>query len=482
MSYLDEHRDEIFKKYPNEELLRDVWNYRNGKGRLTKVINQFFEECIFNCKDNRCKLTPMEVLQDDDWMKKILALFVKNPKLYYGTEVANVKKSLSVSGVGARKVANFCPRNARSIYTKYFKDVTGLNILDTSSGFGSRMLATLLNGANYYGFDPNPELNGKLKECHKWLVDNRQLADNQVCELYCKGSEEFVPELVGKMDLSFTSPPYFNHETYAAHGGTSTSNYNNYYGWLYEFVVPTLLNTYKYLKVGGIAMINIKNMVSRGRKPLYDDFMRVFQLIDGFEYVETFTMEHQHKRTLKAGMNYVGYQEPVMAYKKVAERENSKDRIVDMLKAGVKAVVHAPEEQPKELHITSVWREDSKPAPAPKIEVLEKPVQEVKVVEPPKPTLPPFDIIVDSMDGIDPRTLGKLMIELNGKVDLTIVHGDICVGDIAEDIVAKLCKGLGVKQKALRGFDGEVLPQYIGKKKLVKCQAGEKPEFVIMEE
>ena len=478
MSYLDLHRNEIFKKYPDDELSRDVFNYKNGKGRLTKVLNQFFEECIFNCKDNRCKLTPMEVLQSDEWMEKILKLFVKNPKLYYGTEVANVKKSLSVSGVGARKVANFCPRNARTIYKRYFNDLNGLNILDTSSGFGSRMLASILNGANYYGFDPNPELHECLERCHKWMVDHKEVSESQTCMLLCKGSEEHVPELDGKMDVSFTSPPYFNHETYASDAGTSTTNYNNYDGWLYEFVVPTLLNTYKYLKVGGIAMINIKNMVSRGRKPLYDDFMRVFQLIDGFEYIETFTMEHQHKRTLKPGMNYVGFQEPVMAYRKVAERSNDPHQIVEMLKAGVQKVVHAPNPPEKqELHITSVWMDDSSQKPTPKIEVMEEHVQVEQVVEPPKPTLKPFDIIVDSMDRIDPRTLGKLMIELKDKLDLTIVHGEIGV----EDIVAKLCKGLEVKLNALRGFDGEILPQYIGKKKLVMCQPGQKPEFVMLE-
>ena len=170
--------------------------------------------------------------------------------------------------------------------------------------------------------------------------------------------------------------------------------------------------------------------------------------------------------------------------KKVQEVVDIPDPIFEQAKLdSTTTVINAPKvPENQELHITSVWREDSAPAPTPKIEVLEEHVQEVKVVEPPKPTLKPFDIIVDSMDGIDPRALGKLMIELNGKVDLTIVHGDICVGDIAEDIVAKLCKGLGVKQKALRGFDGEVLPQYIGKKKLVKCQAGKKPEFAIMEE
>ena len=474
MTYLEQHRDEIFKKYDKETLLRDVWNYKNGKGRLTKFINQFFEECIFNCKDNRCKLTPMEALQNDEVMAKIIGAFAKNPKLYYGTEVANVKKSLSVSGIGARKVANFCPRNARTIYKKYFDDIRGLNILDTSSGFGSRMLAATLNGANYFGFDPNPELHEKLKECYNFLVDNKEVPDGQVCKLYCKGSEEHVPELDGKMDLSFTSPPYFNHETYASDSGTSTTNYNNYDGWLYEFVVPTLLNTYKYLKVGGLAMINIKNMVSRGKKPLYDDFMRVFQMIEGFEYVETFTMEHQHKRTLKEGMNYVGFQEPVMVYKKVAECENDPNKIVEMLKSGIQGVVRMKKEDtPKELHVVSVWREDATPAPQPKVEVVEEPV-EVKEIEPPKPK---YEIIVDSLDNIDPRAFAKLMLELKDKVDLTIVHG----GNSTDDVVVKLCNGLGFKLKKLYNSDEKLYTEYVGKKKLVSCQAGQKPVFEVIE-
>lgn len=100
------------------------------------------------------------------------------------------------------------------------------------------------------------------------------------------------------------------------------------------------------------------------------------------------------------------------------------------------------------------------------------PIEEVT-----RPSKPKFEIVVDGMDNIDPRTLGKMMIELVDKVDLTIIHGEIGV----DDIVAKLCNGLGAKLNALKGFDGEVLPQHIGKKRLVKCQAGQKPEFSILE-
>ena len=35
MTYLEQHRDEIFKKYSEEELSKDVDNYVSGKGRLT---------------------------------------------------------------------------------------------------------------------------------------------------------------------------------------------------------------------------------------------------------------------------------------------------------------------------------------------------------------------------------------------------------------------------------------------------------------
>ena len=32
MSYLDEHRDEIFKKYSTEQLLKDIASYRDRGG------------------------------------------------------------------------------------------------------------------------------------------------------------------------------------------------------------------------------------------------------------------------------------------------------------------------------------------------------------------------------------------------------------------------------------------------------------------
>jgi len=36
MSYLEQHRDEIFKKYNNESLFKDVDSYRNRGGAFNK--------------------------------------------------------------------------------------------------------------------------------------------------------------------------------------------------------------------------------------------------------------------------------------------------------------------------------------------------------------------------------------------------------------------------------------------------------------
>ena len=455
MTYLEQHRDEIFKKYSEEELSKDVDNYVSGKGRMTKFINHFFEECIFNCKDNRLKLTPMEAFQRDDILDKVRSLFANSPKLYTGSEIENIKKHFSLGWIGSRKVANFCPRNARTIYQRYFKDLNGLNILDTSCGFGSRMLATILNGANYYGFDPNKELYGCLQNCHKWLVDHKKVPEDRVCDIHCCGSEEHVPELDGKMDLSFTSPPYFNVESYSDDNGASTRNLDNYEGWLCEFVAPTLVNTFKYLKVGGIAMINIKNLSRGQKKPLYDDFMRGFQAIPGFEYVETFSMKHQHKRTLKEDMTYVGFEEPVMVYKKVKDEDPDIEVVKTALTSGI-------DKSKPVRKSTRKYAPDSTSTQIAKTESRKK---------------QPFQLIMDDISGIDPRTLGKLMIELKKKdVGVEVVHGDEWLYK-KPDVVYKLCEGLEVKLNKFKNLDGSIVEKYMGRSKLVRLQPGEKPSF-----
>ena len=321
MSYLEEHRDEIFKKYTKDELVKDFVNFRDGKGRLNKLLNQYFEELIFECKGPRGNKSPMEALQDDELMQQILAYVESKPKFYTGKEITNVKSFFRNGGKWACKVANFSPNNARNIYQRYLPEKDSpICILDTSAGFGARMCGALALNAYYCGIDPNEPLVKKLNELGQFLTENKLTTGKY--RLFCQGSEQHQDLLDNQFDISFTSPPYFNLEAYGDDEFESTKNYDNYELWTENFAKPTIMNTYKYLRVGGVAMINIKNLTRGHKEPLFDDWMELFQQIDGFEFVEVFEIQHQSKKNYTMNTNYSveqykGFKEPVMVFRKV---------------------------------------------------------------------------------------------------------------------------------------------------------------------
>lgn len=321
-NYYEKYKNEIFKKYSNEELIKDINNFKNVKGKLYKVLNHFFEEIIYKCSNKRGGKSPYEVLQDDNLINEIFEYIRTKPKFYTGNDIQNIKSFFRNGGRIAQKVANFDPQNARNIYLRYYEPRSRLNILDTSMGFGSRLSAVILSGHNYIGFDPNKELFIKLKEYKKWLKDNNFLEDNQICNLLCKGSEVFDERLVNKIDVMFTSPPYFDLETYSQDNGQSIIKFNKYDLWLKGFVEPTIENIYRYLKVGGYAMINIKNMTNGKKLPLFDDWFKIFNENNGFKFVEVFEINHQSKRNVTMNTTYTeeqykGFKEPVMVFRKV---------------------------------------------------------------------------------------------------------------------------------------------------------------------
>lgn len=314
--FIKENYDTIFKKYSNDELLKDIDLYIYKRGRLSKLLNNFFKVDIYNSVGGKYKYSPMYVLNNDEIVYKIIKYCNSKPKFYTGNDIQNIESYFRNGGNYARKVANFCPRTAYEIYTRFDKDLKNKNVLDTSCGFGSRMLSVLLHGGNYFGFEPNKNIYKSLTRCLDFLRENN-IIDNQKCVIYNTGSETFVSDLCNTIDISFTSPPYFNLEYYGDDGCASTNNIDNYEKWIKEFVIPTINNTYKYLKTNAISMINIKNLNSKGKQNLYDDWKNIFFANDGFAFVEEFDMKHQSKRNFSKDYNYNGFKEPVMCFKKV---------------------------------------------------------------------------------------------------------------------------------------------------------------------
>lgn len=105
----------------------------------------------------------------------------------------------------------------------------------------------------------------------------------------------------GVGDVSFTSPPYFALECYTEDSfkgnrssGQSASKGDNYSRWVKEFVYPTVVNHFNYLKPGAIYAYNLKDLPN-DHMYLYADWLSIC-LDVGFELLEQPEMFLKAKR------------------------------------------------------------------------------------------------------------------------------------------------------------------------------------------
>lgn len=337
--WFEKYKNEIFKKYTEPELKKSVEQYLDGSGTLDVITRHFFEEIIHKCCNgkgiSRYKNadTPYDALNNDDFMNHVFSYMYKHRKnVFVGADIIKtVDDELDSKWISLikmffrfshpRKVAQFPVKNVKRVISllypnhDWFDDA--LNYHDASCGFGMRMIGSILDNCNYYGTDPNKELFNKLNELYNFTKKYFNCGN---IDIRCQGSEIFIPEWENKMDISFTSPPYFNIEVYSRDNYASTKNYNNYDNWIKEYVVPTLDNTVKYLKNSGYLCINIKNIV---RYTLYDDFMNILRKYNNLVECNPIDLEMDNVRTYRVFNTDKNekisdrYKEQIMVFKKI---------------------------------------------------------------------------------------------------------------------------------------------------------------------
>lgn len=184
---------------------------------------------------------------------------------------------------------NFPALTAKWIYENYTSHIEQdepLHIYDSSSGWGGRIIGAMSTRkkVHYIGTDPNPdtfipELGiSRYEYVAKFYNDNciddysetltkffdveRQ---GNTYELFQDGSEliQHNPKFQkykGKLDISFTSPPYFNREQYSQDENQSFKAYGEYDDWRENFLRPTLTTIYEYLKNDRYILWNIADI------------------------------------------------------------------------------------------------------------------------------------------------------------------------------------------------------------------------------
>ena len=255
-------------------------------------------------------------------------------------------------GLGQPAV-NFPPLTARWIYEHYTDHITSpppernevLNIYDPSSGWGGRILGAMSSHRklHYIGTDPNTDnvIDELGKTRYEYVADffnTEVLESNPFWEehkntyhLFQEGSEHIgnhpdFQQYKGKLDLVFTSPPYFDREQYSEDEEQSYKAYPQYEDWRDNFLKPTLTNAYENLRNDRYLLWNIADIKIGKDKyyPLEQDSIDIVTSLGG-EYKHKLKMlmtsmvgvnQENVKNCVKMDGNYLKYEPIFVFYKK----------------------------------------------------------------------------------------------------------------------------------------------------------------------
>lgn len=184
--------------------------------------------------------------------------------------------------------------------------VKGESIFDISSGWGDRLTGFYLsNKKTYIGTDPNLEMYEIYKKMaytyEKWLGnDNPKIVEHENffelhgiknVKIYCLPAEDINYKEIPNIDLTFSSPPYFNKELYGKDSknedNQSWKRYNTDDKWLTNFLYMILDELIPKSKTTMINITDVGTDVRVNRKcicdPMVDRYQDKFVGIAGFQ-------------------------------------------------------------------------------------------------------------------------------------------------------------------------------------------------------
>lgn len=175
----------------------------------------------------------------------------------------------------------FKPSIAKFIYERFASP--GDTVWDPCAGYGGRLLGAHVAGVNYIGTDVEEET----------VEGNRQLNEALGArhEVVLSPAESFDPP---KVDLVFTSPPYFDCERYSQNGKQSYKQHGaSFEGWIDGFLRPVIRRAKAALGGGGQGFLILNVADIRNKRsavvPIIDRTITTALEI-GFRHVVTLQM------------------------------------------------------------------------------------------------------------------------------------------------------------------------------------------------
>jgi len=257
--------------YSEEELKKD-WHrltatteYKTGaqfKPGL-KLCQQFFPN-FFLIEDKNGK-SFAKCWKDEEIMKKVLKWANSGDGSKHGMSqlwLSWIKRAVYLAA-GLPNSTYYRPHFAKQIIETTGK-TTG-TLFDPCAGWGGRLLGTVAAGWKYIGCDTDRVTYGHLVELVKFL------GIKDMVTLYHDPPIQDSMNLVPKVDVVLTSPPFYNLENYDRN---ISEEYQTYEVWSSEFLKPLVEKSLKKLKTGGLSCWNVMNC---GGNDLVGDIMEVHE-------------------------------------------------------------------------------------------------------------------------------------------------------------------------------------------------------------
>lgn len=205
------------------------------------------------CGIDMRKPSMKEVFDNDDKLKEV----IKNRlKFNYQINGNMLRQGISNSKL-AFKGSVFNTAIAKFIYKNFTKENS--IIYDYSIGFGQRLLAALSlpYHIKYFGVDVSEKCIESNKNIFNFLNEKIPGLNKEVNIIH-SGSENYLDNnLIGKVNLAFSSPPYFNLEYYENNKSQAYHN-NDYNHFINNYWRSTVNNINQMLSQDGIFILNVK--------------------------------------------------------------------------------------------------------------------------------------------------------------------------------------------------------------------------------
>lgn len=246
LEWVDYIRDNIFR-VEYKDILLNIENILINKSYNKKDINRFyFDQLRFETYFNSDKYNIDECLSSLNIMRYIYNWSNNFNKLFLKKDLINdFYNFFRLSGIRtARLAGDYKLKDIDYILKKY--NINNV-YYDPSAGWGSRMIIAAKNNIKYISTEPNIRL---VRRLNMFGEDINRFKKFDF-KLYPHGSEDIIDDIIDKVGLIFTSPPYDNLEMY----DNGSMLFDDYL----KFVSDSVDNFNKYLINNGYVIINIDN-------------------------------------------------------------------------------------------------------------------------------------------------------------------------------------------------------------------------------